>query len=124
MAEPEAHLDFLAMIMGIHGHDFKEVDHFETGEEVKPLIPGSTFRYCVTYGDPGDPIFVVMEQGEVKLTGYVSFRGHLYQAGAFDGLFQFASSNTGYHGPQGQWETRENVCGEIAERAWEALEKE
>lgn len=69
------------------------------------------------------------EDGELRLTFYISTRGGLYQAGAYDGEKQYGASNLGFHGgfaehpePKGEWKEYPGYpCARIAQDAWNTV---
>lgn len=75
----------------------------------------------VEVGDAGDGIWYLFDDGELKLTAYITTRGKLYHAGAYDGETMYAASNMYVEAPVDQWRTVDSACGHIAKDGWKEV---
>jgi len=127
MIEGNKYLDKMESIFGLKKpNPWSDSTYDEEGITMyhKDLEIGKDLE-VVEFGPLDDPIYAIYDGGELKMTAYMSVRGRLYQAGAFDGEKMYGASNICDHSEHNdQWFEHDGYpCAEIAKEQWEGIEE-
>lgn len=125
------YLDIATEVYGLDGTEPVEITddmYADRAAEVLTMVKGKGIEHFDIGCDDG--VLCIFDEGELKLTAYISTRGSLFQAGAYDGEKGYYAHNLqiedGRPPANAQWHecSLDVICASIAKTGWDELKQE